>query len=594
MAALQFTPLSVGYAAQFVFFLVISFSLLNIPRKSPAAWLLGTVFLLNTCTALLLWITEALPAWQPYRQTIHAVWFLAVLVPLLQFAYAFPYPLAAAPAEVRRILSVSIGFFVVGLGAALLSVSGLLGAHPADEVVIAAVFGGVQLAWLLGIFVRQGFIPSGEAGGGPFSAKTRRAQAARAYLLLICLALLAGVWLWIDPAFSVSPAGGMALSLAALWFGAAAAFLFYSNAAEQTGLLHKFIILSLGTLLSVVVVCAHSAEVNTRFLLVMASAVLVSQALFYAVFRAVITRPLARLTAGIAQVNAGDWQTEVEALANDEIGYISQSFTSIIRTVEIAAKALRQSNLSLQQKIDEQKQLIAELHLAHERLQNVSRHFVETQEKERRRLAGELHDEVGQALTGIKLTLEMSRKMPQEEPRRLEEAQEMMMDLIHRVNDLSLDLRPVMLDEFGLLPALLYFFDNYTRQTGVVVFFQQNDLEEKRFSPQLETAVYRIIQEALTNCARYAQVNEVSVRILMNEGSMLVEVDDHGVGFDSAAQSKTGFTYGIAGMMERAALIGGKLDVESSPGSGTFVCARLPIQITDKNKSFELEKEYSG
>jgi len=553
--------------------------------------------MINACAFLLLCIMDFLPGWQSRMLTVYSVWLLALLIPLMQFAYVFPRSMETPPAESRRVLSVSIGFFMVGLAASLLSTSGIFPALTSDEVVIAVIFGGVELAWLLSLFVRQGLASSGEKKpvmGGLFVIKSRAVQTAFAYVALICVTLLAVGLMILSPSSFDFRLVSIGTSVGALWVTAAAVLLFLDNANEQTSLLQKFFIFSLCTVLSVVIVCGFFADITTQFLLVAGIIVLVSQALFIFIFRWLISRPLARLTHSITQINAGDWQAHIEIDANDELGFISQSFTNIINTVEIAAKALRQANLSLKQKLDEQGQLIDELHLAHERLQNVSRHFAETQEKERRRLAGELHDEVGQALTGIKLTMEMSRKMPQDAPRLLDDAQGLLMDLIHRVNDLSLNLRPVMLDEFGLLPALLYFFDHYTRQTGVEVFFQQNDLEEKRFSPELETAVYRIIQEALTNCARYAKVNEVSVRILMHDDTMLIEVEDHGIGFDSAANCEAGYTYGIAGMMERAALIGGKLDVESNPGSGTFICARLPIHIIDKNETIEIEKEYSG
>ncbi len=596
MAVLPINPLSLGHAAQFILSLVVSFSLLNISRKSPAAWLLGTAFILNACAALLLCIAQFIPAWQSHIVTIYSIWFLAVLIPLLQFGYVFPNAFQTSSPESRRVLSVSIGFFMVGLIAALLSMSGLYPAYPSEDVLIAKIFGGVELAWLVSLFVRQGMISSTNAFSGViglFINRTREAQASRLFILLVCLALLVATMPgWFPNSGEIWPIS-IVQALGVLWISAALALLFLSYAVEQTALIQKFSILFLSLNLSMVVACSYFIDLTFPFVLVITICVLFCQAVFVLFFHRLINRPLYRLTRSIDQINAGDWQTEIESSTNDEITYISQSFTNIIRTVEIAAKALRQANISLQQKLDEQRGLISELHLANQRLQNVSRHFAETQEKERRRLAGELHDEVGQALTGIKLTLEMSRKLPQDTTRLLNEAQDLLMDLIHRVNDLSLNLRPVMLDEFGLLPALLYFFDNYTRQTSVEVFFQQNDLEDKRFTPELETAVYRIIQEALTNCARYAKVEEVSVRILMNNETMLVEVEDHGVGFDSAANSEAGYTYGIAGMMERAALIGGKLDVESSLGSGTFVCAHLPIQTMDEDRHFDMEKEYN-
>jgi signal transduction histidine kinase len=155
-----------------------------------------------------------------------------------------------------------------------------------------------------------------------------------------------------------------------------------------------------------------------------------------------------------------------------------------------------------------------------------------------------------------------------------------------RVRDLSLDLRPSMLDDLGLVPALLWHFERYTAQTGVRVDFSHTGLEE-RFPPEVETAAYRIVQEVLTNVARHAGVPEVTLR-LWSEGSMVaVEMQDRGVGFDPEAALAAGTTSGLAGMHERATLLGGHLTVNSTPGEGTLVAAELPLtdRIDTQEKS---------
>ena len=216
---------------------------------------------------------------------------------------------------------------------------------------------------------------------------------------------------------------------------------------------------------------------------------------------------------------------------------------------------------------------------SHQQTLILSRHLVELQEAERHRLAGELHDEIGQALTGIKLTLELGVKNSQSPQQYTHQAQQILSQLIQRVNDISLSLRPVMLDEFGLLSALIYAIEQYTQQTGIEVFFQHNGLEGQRFSTELETAAFRIVQEALTNVARYANTNEVSVRLLNDGNFLLIEIEDHGVGFDMIDNENKGYSYGSAGMHERAALLGGEFHIDSAPGAGTFVWAKIPLSI---------------
>ncbi len=159
--------------------------------------------------------------------------------------------------------------------------------------------------------------------------------------------------------------------------------------------------------------------------------------------------------------------------------------------------------------------LYEEVLAARERLQAVSVRLVQVQESERRRLARELHDEIGQALTGLKFLLETgtgllgkSRAPSEALEERLEQARQQVSELIAKTRELSLALRPAMLDDLGLLPALIWQLDHYQAQTGIDVQFQASDLEGRRFPAELETAAYRIVQEALTNVARHAQVKQ--------------------------------------------------------------------------------------
>ncbi|RME47320.1 MAG: GAF domain-containing protein [Chloroflexi bacterium] len=221
--------------------------------------------------------------------------------------------------------------------------------------------------------------------------------------------------------------------------------------------------------------------------------------------------------------------------------------------------------------------LFEEVRAGRQRLETLSRQLVELQEIERRHIARELHDEISQVLTGLKLALETIRRLPADMAReRLGKAQELVNELMARVRELSLDLRPTMLDDSGLLPALLWHFGHYTAQTGVVVSFEHSGLE-RRFSAEVETAAYRIVQEALTNVARYAGVNEVAVRVTADEEKLYVEVEDEGVGFDPMSALGAGSTFGLVGMHERAILLGGQLTLDSAPGRGTRLKAELPV-----------------
>jgi len=214
-----------------------------------------------------------------------------------------------------------------------------------------------------------------------------------------------------------------------------------------------------------------------------------------------------------------------------------------------------------------------------ENLQALSHRLVEIQEGERRRIALELHDEIGQLLTGLKLQLDSTREHRSELTQQsLVKASALADELIQRVRNLSLDLRPTMLDDLGLLPALFWHFDRFTSLTGVEVNFSQNGLADTRFAPEIETTAYRIVQEALTNVARHSTVNEASVQVLHLDGVLSIQVEDRGAGF-SADQALTGSrTRGLRGMQERVALVGGSITIDSVPGWGTSILVELPAQ----------------
>jgi len=211
-----------------------------------------------------------------------------------------------------------------------------------------------------------------------------------------------------------------------------------------------------------------------------------------------------------------------------------------------------------------------DLRESHERLESLSRRLVDVQEAERRALARELHDEVGQILAGLRHRLQGGTAQASAE------VQSILGDLLERVRDLSMDLRPPMLDELGLLPTLLWHFARYQAETGVRVGFRHRGAEG-RFPPETETVAFRIVQEALTNVARHARVGETSVRLETRPDRLELRIEDRGLGFEVGA-ARPGASGGLAGMQERARLLGGRVRIESAPGQGTRIVAELPVR----------------
>lgn len=238
---------------------------------------------------------------------------------------------------------------------------------------------------------------------------------------------------------------------------------------------------------------------------------------------------------------------------------------------------LEDSNKQLRSEIIERGRIEETLQRYAEQLKALSHRLAEVQEEERRYMAKELHDEIGQALTGISLSLVSMAGMSAKEIRkRLKEAQSLVSGLLDRVRNMSLTLRPAMLDDFGLLPTLLWHFKRYTAQTSIPIHFRQRCLDT-RFRPEIETAVYRIVQEALTNIARHACAAEAEVMTLVEGDMLLVTVEDKGVGFEPEAVIVMKESVGLSGMRERLALLGGRLKIDSAPGRGTRLRAEIPL-----------------
>ena len=258
----------------------------------------------------------------------------------------------------------------------------------------------------------------------------------------------------------------------------------------------------------------------------------------------------------------------------DAVGLLTLLWRKVDGDTTVEMGALTQLTHALAIAV-ERYRLFEQVRAGRERLAALSRRLLAVQEDERRHLARELHDEIGQHLTGISLLLDQLERRPVEKlPAQLGEVHELVNGLIRRVRDLSLDLRPAMLDDFGLLPALLWLFERFSKQTNITIDFQHVGLD-RRFPHDVETAVYRIVQESLTNVARHAGVGEAQVHASTIDHHLHIVIADHGRGFDADAEFATSTTSGLSGMRERAALLGGQLSIESAPGAGTCVRAEF-------------------
>jgi PAS domain S-box-containing protein len=216
------------------------------------------------------------------------------------------------------------------------------------------------------------------------------------------------------------------------------------------------------------------------------------------------------------------------------------------------------------------------------KLQVLSRRLVEAQETERRRIARELHDELGQTLTVAQLNLQALLQSPGTDALapRLQESLEAVERVLEQVQGISLNLRPSILDDLGLEPALRWYTERQAALVGLQTGFHAGLLDQ-RLDPVIETGCFRIAQEALTNVVRHAQAHAVTVDLRAEDGQLHLRVRDDGAGFDVAVvreEAVRGASLGVLGMEERAALAGGGLEFTSSPKQGTEVHAWFPLK----------------
>lgn len=206
---------------------------------------------------------------------------------------------------------------------------------------------------------------------------------------------------------------------------------------------------------------------------------------------------------------------------------------------------------------------------------DVVRRVVQAQELERRRLARELHDETGQALTSILLGLKPLEEALADHPAHVAVAgvRELVVTALQDVRRLAVELRPKVLDDFGLVPALERLTDAFAEQTGLRVDFKSTVRE--RLPSEVETALYRVVQEALTNVVKHAHARQLSVSLTRKDSAVAAVVEDDGAGFEPSATADS--SLGLIGMRERLALLDGRLEIESRKGVGTTLVAEVPV-----------------
>jgi len=297
-----------------------------------------------------------------------------------------------------------------------------------------------------------------------------------------------------------------------------------------------------------------------------------------------VTRPVDTLTRAAQRIAQGSLSEPIPPLPADEVGRLGASLEKMRVALKESLERVERANEELEARVRERTAELERLNRAlrdrDEQRRLALRKVISAQEDERKRIARELHDETSQSLAALVMSLQVSaRGLPDDARKRVEDARALAVRTLEEVHRLIVDLRPSVLDDLGLKSAIQWYADRTLKTRGVSVRCEFSGLDEGRLPFEVETAVFRCAQEAMTNIARHANADGVLVQCSMRGARLTMEIEDDGDGFDVAALSapdERGRGFGLMGIRERVELLGGTVRIESSPGEGTLVALDVP------------------
>jgi signal transduction histidine kinase len=296
-------------------------------------------------------------------------------------------------------------------------------------------------------------------------------------------------------------------------------------------------------------------------------------------FKSEVVNPLSQLAASARRIAQGDFSARAELDRKDEVGMVAHTFNEMAEQVEQQTRALEDSKRDLEQRVQERTEQVQQM--AAVRGQLLER-LISAQEEERKRVARELHDEAGQALSMIMLDLARTRdSLPsdaKEARQRLSQSRSLAEQTLADLRRMIYELRPEVLDQLGLVPALRSYVKSRLEAENMKVqlhFPQLND----RLAPLVEITLFRVIQEATTNISRHSGASVVNIEVVMKDSTVIATIEDNGKGFDVEAAFKAPESWGLRGIRERVAVIGGELNIESQIEHGTRLQVRLPLDV---------------
>ncbi len=321
-----------------------------------------------------------------------------------------------------------------------------------------------------------------------------------------------------------------------------------------------------------------------RMLIAMGIALLIAIGLIWGFIRQII-RPIQTLATAAENFGTGNLQTEIPYMGEDEIGVLARNFERMRQQLNESLNEINLWNTELEHRVSEatreQKVLNEQLKQQNEERRNLLGKIITSQEEERRRIARELHDDLSQTLTGLVMNIATAEMLTNSDPKAAKKSLESIRlqtsEAVEEVRRLMRDLRPSLLDDLGLVPAISWYAENYIGPSGIEAKLEILG-SDQRLSPSVEIVIFRVIQEAITNVVKHSQAKTVNIGINFSPSAISGSVEDDGIGFNVASlddASPKGM--GILGMQERIELLKGALTIESDPQiGGTRVYFEIP------------------
>jgi signal transduction histidine kinase len=340
-------------------------------------------------------------------------------------------------------------------------------------------------------------------------------------------------------------------------------------------------------------VFAPSRQIQKTFMVLGILFILTALILAIGISRSVVN-PIGELINATNRIASGDMSRPVMIKGSDEIGILSNSFETMRQRLAESLEKIRNHNIELETRIKERTREIKE---SRKMIENLLKKIITTQEEERRRIARELHDDTMQNLSAILMNIDMCMLYPENISRhKIEGVREIAVRTLDGVQGIIQNLRPTILDDLGLEAAIRWLLDTHLNDKNITYFLDITGVDGTRFEPEIESNLFRIIQESIINISKHSGADNVIINMDVSERGISVLIEDDGDGFDleSILQStryykRDGRGLGLLGMRERAGLIGGKLLFCTEPGNGTRITLEVPLKGEDNGEDKSLD-----